>query len=395
MDFTSYIHADSKNAEELEMLLGSANDFANKNLLAFLQNDLPDGDLNAMSTAIDEAYELGFIAYPYENAPGYELGVWGKYSDENGPLNSLMVLTEMAKVCGSTAFVMHCQGVATSIVNYLNKNKEFPNKRIALALQDASKMPYVETLENPSDNNIATIKTVLTKNDNVYVLNGKKKFVYMQKDTDLLLIPALLGDKLVITTLPAKAAGLKYEDVGQRTGIRFLELNHITFENVMIAEDEILATDTALDVYKRAISMYWNGVSAIGVGIAQGGLIAARQYASERYQGGKQIEEHAAIQSLIADSYARIEVAINLLKSNTKIDASNVALKNAAITKMHVMTECTQSVTDCLQVFGGYGYMQDYRMEKRLRDIQVLKIGAGSPIFLKKLIFDLNNLEQL
>jgi alkylation response protein AidB-like acyl-CoA dehydrogenase len=64
-------------------------------------------------------------------------------------------------------------------------------------------------------------------------------------------------------------------------------------------------------------------------------------------------------------------------------------LKKSAAAKLVIMDLCSRAVTDCLQTFGGYGYMEDYGMEKRLRDVTVLKLASGSSAYLKQLIFDI------
>jgi alkylation response protein AidB-like acyl-CoA dehydrogenase len=70
-------------------------------------------------------------------------------------------------------------------------------------------------------------------------------------------------------------------------------------------------------------------------------------------------------------------------------------LKKAAAAKLSVIDLCSRAVTDCLQAFGGYGYMEDYGMEKRLRDVTVLKSAFGSSTYLKQLIFDIEKEDLL
>jgi len=129
-------------------------------------------------------------------------------------------------------------------------------------------------------------------------------------------------------------------------------------------------------------------MAAIAVGIAKGA--AARKYAAERYQGGKQIEEHPAIKMLIAGAEAAIATAEATLSSLQDGGFTSFkGLKKSAAVKLTVIELCSRAVTDCLQTFGGYGYVEDFGMEKRLRDITVLKSASGSPTYLKQLIFDI------
>ena len=211
----------------------------------------------------------------------------------------------------------------------------------------------------------------------------------MQNDTDLLIVPALFEDKWSIFMVPTDAKGITYNNVGKRTGLRYLQLNDISFNKVQLKPESLIATNQeALDLIKRSIIINWLGISAIAVGIAQGSIDAAKQYADERYQGGSLIKNHGAIKSLFSTSYTKTRNAESIIQNFGKLNTSFTTLQKAAQIKLSILDGCSQTVTDMLQVFGGYGYMQDYRMEKRLRDIQVLKLSSGSPFFLKKFIHD-------
>ena len=141
-------------------------------------------------------------------------------------------------------------------------------------------------------------------------------------------------------------------------------------------------------VVNKALCINWLGISAIAAGIARGAVRAARDYASTRYQGGAMIEYLPAIQKLIALSEARMETAHAHLNQVASLSLeSKGLLPRCAIAKLMVTDLSFHAVTDSLQVFGGYGYMEDYGMEKRLRDAAVLKSVSGSPNSLELFIF--------
>jgi alkylation response protein AidB-like acyl-CoA dehydrogenase len=132
------------------------------------------------------------------------------------------------------------------------------------------------------------------------------------------------------------------------------------------------------------------GMAAIATGIAKGAAGAARKYTAERYQGGTQIEEHPAVKMLIAGAEAGIASAQATVFSLQDVSLDSLqGLRKSAAAKLTVMELCSRAVTDCLQTFGGYGYMEDFGMEKRLRDVTVLKSASGSPTYLKQIIFDI------
>jgi alkylation response protein AidB-like acyl-CoA dehydrogenase len=125
------------------------------------------------------------------------------------------------------------------------------------------------------------------------------------------------------------------------------------------------------------------GLSAVAVGNARGALDTAKAYAAERYQGCAQIDEHAAVRILIGESASRIHMCCALLEQIAL--GETVTMAQAFASKLRITLECSQAVTDCLQVLGGYGYMEDYRQEKRLRDALTLKSMVIKPDLLRML----------
>jgi alkylation response protein AidB-like acyl-CoA dehydrogenase len=175
-----------------------------------------------------------------------------------------------------------------------------------------------------------------------------------------------------------------------RTGLRACRVEHVDFNSVEIPQDARIDGGDASALVIRAMNLNWTGMSAVAVGIGRGTCAAARRYTAERYQGGSQIEEHPAIKMLIGGAESATTAAEAALYSLPDGDLGSFKnLKKSAAVKLSVMELCSRAVTDCLQTFGGYGYMEDYGMEKRLRDVTVLKSASGSPAYLKQLIFDI------
>jgi alkylation response protein AidB-like acyl-CoA dehydrogenase len=179
-------------------------------------------------------------------------------------------------------------------------------------------------------------------------------------------------------------------DAGHRTGLRACRLDHLEFRGAAVPRAARLDDGNAAELVARALFLNWAGMSAIAVGIAKGAVAAARTYAADRYQGGTRIEEHAAVKMLIAGSESAVRSAESTVQSLRDCAIGSLrGLARAAAAKLTVMELCARAVTDCLQTFGGYGYMEDFGMEKRLRDVTVLKSACGPPTYLKQLIFDL------
>lgn len=285
---------------------------------------------------------------------------------------------------------LHAQGVATNILMATSRKLSFTPSKVGLGLQEGFSPPFWGTIQTPDLDAPARVSTMAEKKDGSYLITGRKTFVYSMHDIDAYVVFALADGRWGCFLIDANAKGIDQKDVGVRTGLRACRVEHVTFNRVAVPLEARVDEGDARDLVIRSLMLNWVGMSAIAVGIARGAVAAAKHYAAERYQGGKQIEEHAAIKMLIAGAEASAATAENMVKlladSNLR---SWGKLKEIAAGKLTVMDLCTRAVTDCLQSFGGYGYMEDYGVEKRLRDVAVLKSASGSTTYLKQFIFDL------
>ncbi|HDM08555.1 MAG TPA: acyl-CoA dehydrogenase, partial [Candidatus Omnitrophica bacterium] len=130
------------------------------------------------------------------------------------------------------------------------------------------------------------------------------------------------------------------------------------------------------------------GVAAQAVGIAQGALELALEYAHQRHQFGKPISSFQGIQFMLADMAAEIEAARALLYSVCRmIDSGNTNVaKESAMAKMYASDVCMKVTTNCLQIFGGYGYMKEYPIEKYFRDAKITQIYEGTNQIMREVI---------
>jgi hypothetical protein len=127
-------------------------------------------------------------------------------------------------------------------------------------------------------------------------------------------------------------------------------------------------------IYRAAWSITNRALLSIGAGIAGAAVKKAREYAGQRFQGGCLIQDHPAVKSLLSGSSAKVSVVMNsVLQESIRDD-----WRSSAASRLISQDLLQQAVTDSLQVFGGYGYMKDFGMEKKLRDIQHLRQLCGS-----------------
>ncbi len=376
--------------EDVQFILSSVRDWSEHMLQPAFRNGLPDGDRALLKKAIEALYDLGVIFHPDPSSAGYELGVWGAFTGAMGPQYSLRILNEIAKTCASVAFLVHQQGIASASLLSWEKGADEDLRRISFAFQDAGGMPAARILFDQEGASWEAFETRAQRIAGGYELRGRKNFVYGQKESRALVVPARLEEQWALFFVPMNAEGLRSRDAGRRTGLRYLQLEHVELGKVRLKRDALIAGgEAARAIFVRTLTRNLLGMAAIAKGIAEGSMEAAGQYVQERYQGGTRIKNHAAIRSLLSNAYSKVEMAGDLIERAAQMHSGKDQLREAARLKLIVLDECSRVVSDMMQVFGGYGYMQEFRIEKRLRDIQVLKLNAGSPLYLNKFIYDL------
>lgn len=378
--------------EEYRDFIDLAGSFSKKTVLPIFEGDSPDGDLSRMPSIIRAAFEIGLASSPDEGMPGHEYGIWGSSLGDSGALLSAMLLSVVAEACSGVAMNLHSQGLAAAIITASQRKPVDPPARVAAALQEGYGFPGYGTLLDPSSEAPESIATIARPGGAGYVISGKKAFVYGMHGVDAFVVFCRMEEKSRgwgCFLIPAASPGVQVSALSGRTGLRACELMDLVFNEVVVPADARLDDGDALPLVKRAVGIHWLGLSAIATGNGRGAVKAAKRYAFERYQGGTTIGNHPAVQKLIALSEARVETASALLRQAADaVLGGGGILSQCAIAK-HMATDlCFRAVTDSLQVFGGYGYMEDYRMEKRLRDAAVLKSAGGSANALELFIFE-------
>lgn len=367
-----------------------ARQYSKKSINPIFEGEYSDGNLSLLPEKLKTAFEIGIAATPDESLSGCQYGIWGGATEETGIIPSSLILSAIAETCGGVAMSLHAQGVASNLILQMKRKLTFIPIKVAVGLQEGFCPPFFGTITSPDKDAPAKSITTAVQKGNNYIINGSKSFVYSMSGVDAYVVFACVGEKWGCFLVEANGKGIEKTDVGVRTGLRACCVEHVKFNNVQIPIEARLDDGDARSLLIRAMSLNWMGMSAIAVGIAKGAAAAARKYAAERYQGGMQIEEHPAVKMLIAGGESSIASADATLYSLQSVNyATFSGLKKSAAAKLTVIDLCSRAVTDCLQSFGGYGYMEDYGMEKRLRDVTVLKSASGSPTYLKQLIFDI------
>jgi acyl-CoA dehydrogenase len=352
-------------AEERAAILATVRTFARREVGALVGTAGRDGNLGELGRVLGRAAVIGLVAGD-GSEPGAEHGIWAPAYVAAGPRPALEILREIATACGGVAAAIHAAGLGAAEARTAGAAAAHP----AVALLDTSWRLDLAALAAPP-----VEAARVTGAGARATLRGAASFVAEPPGCDAWVVYAARDGRWCRVIVPAGAAGLVTRSVGERTGLSALGLVDATFASVSVAVDARTAEADPRPYLTRLLL----GYAAIAVGNAQGALTAARAYAGERVQGGARIGTYPAVRLLLGDAAARIEAARAQLVGASEPRPPGGALLAAAAAKLRVTDDCCHAVSDCLQVLGGYGYMEEYRLEKRLRDALVLKTIAVRP----------------
>jgi len=217
-----------------------------------------------------------------------------------------------------------------------------------------------------------------------YILNGSKIFITNGGIADIYVVFAVTDPEskkgtsafIVESTHPGLSVGKKE----RKLGIRSSPTTEIIFDNCRIPKENLLGKEG--DGFKIAMMTLdggRNGIAAQAVGIAQGALDAAVEYAKERVQFGKPIAAQQGIGFKLAEMATSVEAARLLTYQAAWLESEGLPYgKESAMSKLFAGDTAMKVTTEAVQVFGGYGYTKDYPVERYMRDAKITQIYEGT-----------------
>jgi butyryl-CoA dehydrogenase len=239
----------------------------------------------------------------------------------------------------------------------------------------------------------AALRTTATRDGDHYVLNGVKQFITSGKHADVAIVMAVtdkaagkrgISAFLVPTSTPGYIVARLEDKLGQHSS----DTAQIVFEDCRIPADCMLGEEGA--GYKMALSGLEGGrigIASQSIGMARAAFEAALAYAKERESFGQPLFQHQAVQFRLSDMATQIEVARQMVWHAASLkDAGRPCLKEAAMAKLFASEMAERVCSDAIQVFGGYGYVNDFPVERIYRDVRVCQIYEGTSDIQKILI---------
>ncbi len=351
-----------------------------------LVRDFAEREVRPVAARIDETHE-----FPMENVRKMaELGLMGMFvPPEYGGagmdfVSYVIAIEELSRVCASHGVIV---SVNNSLVCYpllAFGNEEQKRKYLTPLAQGKLIGAYCLTEPN-AGSNAANQETTAARDGDHYVLNGTKLFVTNAGPADVLIVYASSdrskGTKGISAfVVEAGTPGVVKGKKERKLGIHASDTREISLQNARVPAANRLAAEG--EGYKIALATLGGGrigIAAQALGIAQASLEAAVRYAGERQQFGKPIGEFDAIRHMLAD--AAIEVATARLLTYRAAwlrDQGRAHIKDAALAKWHASEAAHRCADWAIQVHGGYGYLDEFHVERYWRDARITELYEGT-----------------
>lgn len=368
-DHAPIIENPNKLSEEQEMIVSMVKDIA-KDVIEPRSAEI-DTNNEYPWDIVKILFDNGILALPIPEEYG------GGGASE---LTCCLVIEEVAKVCGNSAHCLcdHWLGMETLL---LGGGEEIKKKYLP---EMCSRVAAFALTEPEAGSDVSGIQTKAELKGDNYILNGQKIYctnggvadiitVYAKTSSD----PRSMSAFIVEKEFPGFKVGKKEEQLGMK-GTPAYEL---IFEDCVVPKENIIGAEgsafkTAMRVFDR--SRPFDGV--LGVGLSEGAIQIAADYAKERKQFGKTLSEFQGLQWMLADMAIQTEAARQIIyKAACMIDMDDPERSMYSSMANCFATDVAVKVTnDAMQILGGVGYMKDYPLEQKMRDARLLQIVEGT-----------------
>lgn len=296
----------------------------------------------------------------------------------------ITVIEEIGKVCGSI-------GLSVAAHNSLCTN------HLLLFGNEEQKQKYLPKLatgewigawgltEPNTGSDAGRMKTVAEKDGDYYIINGAKNFITHGKSGNVAVVIVRTGEPLdshgmtafaIEKGTPGFSAGKKENKLGMRAS----ETTELIFNNCRVHKSQILGEEG--EGFIQAMKVLDGGrisIAALSLGIAKGAYEAAVKYSQERHQFGKPISKFQAISFKLADMATKIQASELLTRKAGRLkDKGEKTTTISAMAKYYASETAVDVANEAVQIFGGYGYVKDYPVEKFYRDAKLCTIGEGT-----------------
>jgi alkylation response protein AidB-like acyl-CoA dehydrogenase len=300
-------------------------------------------------------------------------------------LTVCLAIEQIARACTTSSLILAVQELGSLPIR-LGGSDEL-KARLLPPLASGEVLAAFALTESEAGSDVASTRTRAVRDGDAYVLNGTKRFITHGSVAGVVTTFAVTDPESARTknlscfAVEVPTPGFSVVRLEHKLGIRGSPTAELAFEDVRVPVANLVGNEG--DGWKLAMKTFERsrpGIAAQAVGIAQGALEAAVGYARERKQFGGRIGDLQMIQAMLADMAARVEAARQLTyKACAEVEAGAPdAAKWAAMAKLVAGDTAMAVTTDAVQVFGGYGYTDDFPVERMMRDAKITQLYEGT-----------------
>ena len=326
------------------------------------------------------------------------LGFMGTYVPDRygGPgldaVSYALVAEEINRACASTGVVL-CSHMSLAVDPILHHGSEAQKEKYLPKLARGEWIGCFALSEPASGSDAAAMRTSARRDGDHWVLNGTKNFITNGSLSNLAIVfaqtdPALKRKGIAAFIVEKGTPGFSVGKLEKKLGIRGSDTAQLIFQDARVPAANLLGDVS--EGYKIALSTLDGGrisIAAQAVGIARACLEDSLAYAKQREAFGKKVADFQAIQWMLADMATEIDAARLLTwRAAAMKDAGEDYILAAAEAKLFASDIAVKASRDCVQIFGGYGYLKDFPAERHYRDAKITEIYEGTSEIMKLVI---------
>lgn len=320
--------------------------------------------------------ELGLLGLPFPE----------KYGGSGGDTVSYAIaVEEIGRACGGTGLSYAAAvSLGASPIYYFGTEEQKEKWLVPMAKGET--LGSFGLTEPGAGSDAGGTKTTAVLDGDEYVINGEKCWITNAGYARQVIVTAVTGkradgkNKISAIIVPTDTPGVTITCDYKKMGVRASNTCQIILENVRVPKENLLGDpDKGFSQFLYTLDGGRISIAALSVGIAQAAYEKALAYAKERKQFGRSISSFQAIQFKLADMATYLELARNMVYKAAWLKDQNKPFgKEAAMAKLFASEMGFHICNQALQIHGGNGYMQEYDVERHLRDIKLMEIGEGT-----------------
>jgi alkylation response protein AidB-like acyl-CoA dehydrogenase len=339
------------------------------------------------AAALDESGE-----FPWDNFKKLaELGLTGIPIPESyggagaDTLSMTIALEEIARACGSTCLTLAAHTSLGTMPIFLFGSEELKRKYVPSNARGETIGSYGLTEPGAGSDSGGT-QTMATPTSGGWKINGAKMFMTNASVSSVMTVTAVTDrdlekhSRISAFVIDSKSKGVTVAKKEDKLGCRASDTCYVTFEDVYVPEGQLLGQrGQGWHYFMQILDAGRIGIGAMALGLAEGAFDKALEYARERKTFGKPIGSHQGVAFMLADMKVEIEAARNLIYHAARLkDAGKPFALEAAMAKLFSSEMAMRVCRNAIQIFGGYGYMTEYGVERYYRDAKLCEIGEGT-----------------